>query len=43
MLEDGRITGSGTHEALYRDHAGYRALVDRQFRTPGPAVPGHPI
>ncbi|MCE3002880.1 MAG: ABC transporter ATP-binding protein/permease [Xanthomonadaceae bacterium] len=34
MLEDGRITGSGTHAVLYAQHAGYRALVDRQFAAP---------
>lgn len=31
MLEGGRITGSGAHADLYATHAGYRALVDRQF------------
>ncbi len=35
MLENGKITGSGRHEDLYQCHAGYRALVDRQFRAEG--------
>ena len=40
MLEGGRITGSGTHATLYARHAGYRALVDRQFSAPAEASAG---
>lgn len=32
FLEDGRITGNGTHEELMATHAGYRAIAEMQER-----------
>lgn len=33
-FEEGRIVARGRHEELYAAHAGYRAIVDRQFAGP---------
>ena len=34
VLEDGRITGSGTHNELLASHLLYRKLVEQQFQPP---------
>lgn len=33
VLEEGEVTGHGTHEQLYSRHAFYRKLVEQQFKT----------
>jgi ATP-binding cassette subfamily B protein AbcA/BmrA len=33
VIEEGRVTGSGTHKELLASHAFYRRLVEQQFQT----------
>ncbi|MNI75516.1 Multidrug resistance ABC transporter ATP-binding/permease protein BmrA [compost metagenome] len=37
FVEKGRITGTGTHEQLYRTHSLYREFADGQLRMNKPA------
>jgi ABC-type multidrug transport system fused ATPase/permease subunit len=41
FLENGRLAGDGTHAALYREHARYRALWEEGTRARGDVTAGH--
>jgi ATP-binding cassette subfamily B protein AbcA/BmrA len=33
VIEEGKVTGSGTHKELLASHSFYRRLVEQQFQT----------
>ena len=43
LMENGRVSATGTHEQLINESALYRHLADLQFSTPQSAVQGAPL